>query len=51
MLEALSFWTVVGLIWLYFHLTTHADRKQHALSFWVILLAAGGIGFLYELLH
>lgn len=48
-MPALLFWLLVlGLI-LFFHLTTRAQRGDMVVTFWIVILGLGALGFLYQL--
>lgn len=49
-MPALLFWLLVVALILFFHLTTRAQRGNMVATFWIVILALGALGFLYQLL-
>jgi hypothetical protein len=50
-MEILAFWAGVIAVWLYFRLTTMAQRRRWVWDFWAAVFALGGTGALWTLLR
>lgn len=50
-MEMLVFWVGVVAVWLFFHLTTPAQRRRLVWNFWGTLFLAGAAGALWSLLQ
>jgi hypothetical protein len=50
-MEVIAFWTGAVAIWLFFRLTTSAQRRTAVWNFWTALFIFGGAGVIWSAFH